>query len=69
MGPNSAELNMAAAVAHNVHALAIMPYSGRVMRKEANSYMLQDDLASWEYGPSTRLFNNARCWVYHQPNI
>ncbi|KAJ2312035.1 phosphoribosylformylglycinamidine synthase [Coemansia sp. RSA 2705] len=69
MSPNSAELNMAAVVAHNVHALAIMPYSERVVRKEASSYMPPDDLASWEHGPSIRLFNNTRCWVYRQPNI
>ncbi|KAJ2368116.1 phosphoribosylformylglycinamidine synthase [Coemansia sp. RSA 2611] len=69
MSPNSAELNMAAVVAHNVHALAIMPHSERVVRKEASSYMPPDDLASWEHGPSIRLFNNTRCWVYRQPNI
>ncbi|KAJ2327822.1 phosphoribosylformylglycinamidine synthase [Coemansia sp. RSA 2702] len=69
MDPNSAELNMTAAVTHNVHALAIMPYSERVVRTETNSYTLHDDFVLWEYTPSTRLFNNARCWVYRQPNI
>ncbi|KAJ2302530.1 phosphoribosylformylglycinamidine synthase [Coemansia sp. RSA 2706] len=69
MDRNSAELNMAAAVAHNVHALAIMPYSERVVRKEASSYMPQDDLASWEHGPWARIFINARRWVYRQLDV
>ncbi|KAJ2364862.1 hypothetical protein H4S01_003550, partial [Coemansia sp. RSA 2610] len=47
MDPNSAELNMTAAVAHNVHALAIMPYSERVVRTETNLYTPQDGLVLW----------------------
>ncbi|KAJ2308421.1 hypothetical protein IWW54_004078, partial [Coemansia sp. RSA 2705] len=47
MDPNSAELNMTVAVTHNVHALAIMPYSERVVRTETNLYTPQDGLVSW----------------------
>ncbi|KAJ2738103.1 phosphoribosylformylglycinamidine synthase [Coemansia sp. Cherry 401B] len=69
MNLNGPELNVAAVVTPNSHVLAIMPRPERVVRKEASSYMPPDDLASWEHGPSIRLFNNTRCWVYRQPNI
>ncbi|KAJ2327904.1 phosphoribosylformylglycinamidine synthase, partial [Coemansia sp. RSA 2702] len=61
MGPNSAELNMAMVVAHDVHALAIVPHSERVVRTEANLYMPQDGLASWGHGMWARIFINDRC--------
>ncbi|KAJ1826927.1 phosphoribosylformylglycinamidine synthase, partial [Coemansia sp. RSA 2708] len=60
MNLNGPELNVAAVVTPNSHVLAIMPRPERVVRKEASSYMPPDDLASWEHGPSIRLFNNTR---------
>ncbi|KAJ2739846.1 phosphoribosylformylglycinamidine synthase [Coemansia sp. Cherry 401B] len=69
MNPNGAELNVAAVVTPNGRVLAIMPHPERVVRTEANSYMPQDGLASWEHGPWARIFINARRWVYRQSGI
>ncbi|OMH82563.1 putative phosphoribosylformylglycinamidine synthase [Zancudomyces culisetae] len=63
LNPNGSELNIAGVTSSTGRVLAMMPHPERVLLATSNSYLPQDKVFEWDFGPWINMFASIRKWV------